>query len=83
MMQHPQTWLEACDRAKEVEIVINAQTKRPLFTTHPNPPMETTPNSSNSQLVCIHKLSPKEMEECQCLHLCYNCDEVIFQREQM
>jgi hypothetical protein len=37
MMQHPQTWLEACDRAKEVEIVINAQTKRPLFTTHPTP----------------------------------------------
>jgi hypothetical protein len=42
MMQHPQTWLEACDRAKEVEIVINAQIKRHLFNTHPNPPMETT-----------------------------------------
>jgi len=24
IMQHPHTWLEACDRAKEDEIVINA-----------------------------------------------------------
>jgi hypothetical protein len=43
----PKTWLEACDRAKEVEIVINAQTKRPLFTTHPSPLVVTTP-----QLIC-------------------------------
>jgi pentose-5-phosphate-3-epimerase len=33
MMQHPKTWLEACDRAKEANIVINAQAKRHLFNT--------------------------------------------------
>jgi hypothetical protein len=41
MMQCPKTLLEACDRAKGVEIVINAQTKSPLFTTHLIPLMVT------------------------------------------
>lgn len=74
-MQCHKYWLEA----KELAIVINAQTKSPLFTTHPNPSVATTHNSSNSRLVCIHKLSLKEMVECQRLCLCYNCDEKYFE----
>jgi hypothetical protein len=48
MMQYLQTWLESCDKAKEYDIVINAQLKRPLVNTLPNPPMETTPIPSSS-----------------------------------
>jgi hypothetical protein len=43
MMQCPQKWLEACDRAKEAKIAINAKIKRHVFTTCPNPPPSTTP----------------------------------------
>jgi hypothetical protein len=48
MMQHLDTWLEACERDKEVKMVINSQTKIPSFTTHIGPPMETTPSTSTS-----------------------------------
>jgi len=48
MMQLPNTWLESCDGAKEVEIMINAQTKIHLFTTRPKPLVVITPKSSNS-----------------------------------
>jgi hypothetical protein len=75
MMQCPKTWLEDCERDKEVEMVINAQTKIPLFTTPTSPLIETTPIPSNSYPMRIHKLSQEEMEESQCLHLFYNCDE--------
>jgi hypothetical protein len=78
MMKHPQTWLEAYDRAKEAKIVINSQLKKNVFNMFPNTPMETTPNPSSSYPVCIHKLSPEEMEKHQFLHLFYNCDERYF-----
>jgi len=75
MMQHPQTWLESCERIKGVEIVINAKIEKPLITTFPNPSVVTTPNYSNSQPIYIQNPSLEEMTKHQCIHLCYNCDE--------
>jgi hypothetical protein len=43
MMQCPQTWFEACDKFREAKIVINAQFKRHLFNTHPNPRWKLLP----------------------------------------
>lgn len=31
-MQHPATWLEACDQALQVEVLLNTQPTRPSFT---------------------------------------------------
>jgi hypothetical protein len=77
-MKHTKTWLEYYKRDKEFDMVINSQTKRPLFTTHTAPSMATTPIPSNSQLMRIHKLSQEHIEERQCLHLFYNHDEGYF-----
>ena len=61
IMQHPKTWLEACDRARKVEMVINFQTKRPYFPTYTMPLMEPTSSISSPPPLRIPKLSLNEM----------------------
>lgn len=75
IMQHPTTCLEAWDRAREVKMVINTQTKRPSFPTHTMSPMAPTPNTSNMQLLQIQKSLPKAMVKHQYLNICHNYDE--------
>ena len=60
-MQHPKTWLEACDRAREVEMVINFQTKRPYLPTYTMPLMEPTSSIFGPPPLRIQKLRPNEM----------------------
>jgi hypothetical protein len=49
MMQHPTTWLEAYERAKESKMVINAQRQIPSSTPRPQSPLITTPSPSTTQ----------------------------------
>ena len=73
-MQRPATWLEACKRALEAELVIKSQAPRPSFTPRARPPTTT----SSTQPLKIQKLSQEEMVERQRRGLCYNCDEKYF-----
>ena len=61
IMQHPKTWLEACDGAREVEMVMHFQNKRPYFPTYTMPLMEPTSSISIPSPLRIQKLSPNEM----------------------
>jgi hypothetical protein len=37
VMVHPQTWLEATQRAKESQQIVSSQTRKPSFPLHPEP----------------------------------------------
>lgn len=58
-MQRPATWLEACKRDLEAELVIKSQAPHPSFTPRVRPPTTT----SSTQPLKIEKLSQEEMVE--------------------
>jgi hypothetical protein len=73
-MAHPQTWLEATNKAKEAQCIVFSQNKKPSFipfhkTTNHNPPTTS---------LNIHKLTHDKMVKRQLNGLCYNCDDKYF-----
>ena len=55
-MKFPTTWLEPCDRAREDEIMINTQAKRPPFPTRTKSHMDLAHINSNTQPLRIQNL---------------------------
>jgi hypothetical protein len=70
-MAHPQTWLEATQRAKEAQQIVSSQTHKPFFPPFPKPIIFSPPLN-------IHKLTRAKMVEHQLKDICYNCDEKYF-----
>ena len=70
-MHHPTTWLQACQLAREVEIILHAPSLKSPFTTRPHPGDTLALN----QTLKIQKVSPTEMAERHKQGLCYYCDE--------
>lgn len=70
------TWLDACERDREVEKVINAQAPHSSFIPRECPLPPTPP----SKPLKIQQLSPIKIKDWQRHGLCYNCDEKLVQR---
>ena len=66
-MHHPTIWLEACRKALDVEVALNAQSNHPNFVAraHPSPPIGPT------QTLKVQKVLPIEMAERRKQGLCY------------
>jgi hypothetical protein len=74
LMAHPQSWVEATKRDKEVQHVVSSQNRKPSFIPRPKPINPTTPSAP----LKIQKLTRAKMDERQLKGLCYNCDEKYF-----
>jgi hypothetical protein len=55
-MAHPTTWLQATQRSREAQHVVNAQIKKPSFIPCPHPTNPSAPLN-------IHKLTHEEMPQ--------------------
>jgi hypothetical protein len=74
LMEHPQIWLEATQRAKESQHIVCSQTRKPSFPPCPKATNFSPPTTS----LKIHKLTRAEMVERQLKGLFYNCDDKYF-----
>jgi hypothetical protein len=75
----PTTCLEASQRAKEAQKVVNARNKKTTYILHRHPTISPPTNPSpSSPTLKIHKLTHAEMTEHQLKGLCYNCDKKYF-----
>jgi hypothetical protein len=59
-MDHPTTWMEASQRDREAQKVVNAQINKTSFIPHPHP---TNPSPSSPPLK-IQNLTYAKMEKC-------------------
>jgi hypothetical protein len=74
LMECPQTWLEATQRAKEEQYIVSSQTRKPSFPPLPKPTNYAPPATP----LKIQKLTRAEMVERQLKGLCYNCNDKYF-----
>jgi len=70
-MHHPTTWLEAFNKALEVEVDLNAQSNRTNFITWAHP----TSAMGHTQTFKVQKVSPTKMSERRKQGICHYFDE--------
>jgi hypothetical protein len=77
-MDHPQTWLEATQHAKEAQHIVSAQTRKPSIIPRTRPTNPTPPPTP----LKIQKLTWDEMAEHQLKCLCCNCGDKYYPRHK-
>ena len=63
IIQWPSTWLEAYDKVRDDEMVIDVEPKFHSFTTYMRSPIATTSNNFSTPLLHIQKLTSYAMKE--------------------